>query len=348
MSKKNSNESDILYSIWRLKWTVVIGMMIVTGGVMAFGLVGAVAFHFNDENSISMLGMILPMIVVCILVLLIIDSHIRKKMKKIIDGIHEVAEGNFDYRIDLKDAEEYHQLYEDFNMMATELYRTRKEMDSFVNEFAHEFKTPITSISGFAKLLYETGEGIEDDERMQYLQMIAEQSERLCSLSQNTLLLSKVNAMQIISDRERYDICEQIRRCVILLSDGIEEKHLNVGIPEDCVMMYYGNQELLEHVWINLLSNAVKYTPEGGDIVIRFEENTDVISISISDTGTGMDEETVSRIFDRYYQHDTVSLTRGNGIGLAIVKRITELSGGDITVESAPGSGSTFTVKLPK
>ncbi len=231
--------------------------------------------------------------------------------------------------------------------MTLELKKTKEEMEAFTNEFAHEFKTPITAISGFADVLAETGESIETKERMEYLKMIQDESRRLLHLFQNTLLLSKMEAMQVVVEKEDYDLAEQIRQCLILLSKSLDEKNIEIEMDEDLSLNYCENRELLQHVWINLLNNAVKFTPEGGTITITGKRDDAKISVSIADTGIGMDEETASHIFEKYYQNDPVSLTKGSGIGLAIVKRIVDLCGGEITVSSWPGTGSKFTIVLP-
>nr|MCR5416214.1 HAMP domain-containing histidine kinase [Pseudobutyrivibrio sp.] len=221
------------------------------------------------------------------------------------------------------------------------------EMEAFTNEFAHEFKTPITAISGFSDYLLETGADVESPERLEQLQMISDESKRLLNLSVNTLLLSKVEAMQIVNDKEKYDIAEQLRKCVILLSKMLDSKAIDVEMDEDVKLLYCGNEELLQHVWINLLSNAIKFTPKGGKITIEGRVSTGAIIVSITDSGVGMTEETIAHIFEKYYQNDSVSIARGSGIGLSIVKRIVTLCNGDIQVKSSVGNGTTFTVLLP-
>ncbi len=335
-----------------MKWIYLTGTIVVIGGVMSYGLICYYAFDFNRDNSVTMVGMIPLMVLVYIAVIKIIISGMEKKMGKLFDGIHEVSSGNFEYKIDLKDADEYKQLYEEFNNMSLELYKTRAEIEAFTNEFAHEFKTPITAINGFAELLYETGAEIENEERLSYLQLIKEESERLCTLSQDTLLLSKVNSIQILSEKQEYDIYEQIRRCIILLENDLNKKNIDVEIDEDTIIKFDANPELMEHVWINLLTNAIKHSPKNSTITVKSGDaairESDLslekynCCISISDMGKGMDKDTLDHIFDKYYQKDKFS--PGNGIGLAIVKRIVDLNGGNIFVKSSEGNGSTFTI----
>lgn len=182
---------------------------------------------------------------------------------------------------------------------------------------------------------------------MEYLEVIYQQSGRLANLSQNTLLLSKLEGCQILTDKTEFLLSEQIKCCAILLLKEMERKHITLHMPEEFEFSYYGNEELMEQIWINLLNNAIKFTPENGEITISAETLPNEVKISVSDTGIGMTAETQKHIFEKYYQNDTSSLTKGSGIGLSIVKRITELCGGDVTVHSKLHQGSTFTIHLP-
>ena len=228
-----------------------------------------------------------------------------------------------------------------------ELQRTKDEMTQFTNNFAHEFKTPLTAVKGFADYLYETGGGTESEERMEYLKVISEQSGRLSRMASNTLILSKAEACQIPVHQTWFNMGEQIRRCFITQSREMEQKHLTPDLPEDFDFSFYGNEEQLEQIWINLIGNAIKFTPEGGVVGARCEKSGGRLVIEIFDNGIGMDQETMAHVFDKYYQHDPSGVSSGNGIGLAIVRRIAELYGGSVRAESKPGYGSVFTVELP-
>lgn len=334
--------------VLQARWIFFLSAAVVIGSIMSFGLITFLFFDMNRQSSIYMLGMILPMAVLVIICLYFILKAMEKRIARLLVAITEVSNGNLDVVIDTRGAEEYKEIYESFNRMTKELRVTKEEMQNFVNDLAHEFKTPITSISGFADYLYQTGDAIETEERMQFLKLISDQAQRLANLSQNTLLLSKLEACQIVTEKETFALGEQIKQCVILLLRQFEQKHITVDIPEDFDFHYCGNRELMEQIWINLLNNALKFTPEGGTVTVSCEKNAAALQIRVADTGVGMDEETLKRIFDKYYQNDTTSLTKGNGIGLSIVRRIVELCGGSIAVESRPGCGSTFTVTLPQ
>ncbi|MDF2654702.1 MAG: two-component sensor histidine kinase [Bacillota bacterium] len=339
-------KQDATFKLVQFRWVFIADTIVVVGAVMAYGLIATYWLGMGRNNAISMLAIIPLMMIAVGLGTYFTLRSVRRKMSDLLIGIKEVSNGNLEVQLDSKKAEEYASIYDGFNRMTAELKKTKAEMQNFVNEFSHEFKTPITSISGFAQYLIETGVGIESPERIQYLRIIAEESLRLAVLSQNTLLLSKVEACEIITEKEIYDLSEQIKRCAILLLPKIEQKKIDFELDVDDIS-YVGNMELMEQVWINLLNNAIKFTPEYGEIKISAQFKSDHISIKFSDSGIGMDEETAAHIFEKYYQHDTISAVRGNGIGLSIVSRIISLCGGEICVESKPQEGSTFIITLP-
>jgi signal transduction histidine kinase len=326
-----------------IHWAVWFYIVILISSVMAFGLITFLEFDMNRNDAIYMLGMIPCMGVVAGVSIIKIINTLKVRMKKISDGINRVAEGNLDIEIDLNNSGEYRNMYRNFNRMVRELKNTKMEMQNFINDFSHEFKTPITSIHGFAELLLENN--INEEERRQYLQIIAEESHRLAALSQNTLLLTKLDAQEVITDKREFDLEEQIKRCTILLFREMEKKEIILNM-ELSPAKYYGSGELMQQIWMNLISNAVKFTPQGGEITIIMISIGNQITVNISDTGIGMDEETMKHIFDKYYQGDSSHATIGFGLGLSIVKRIVDLCGGNITATSTKGMGSTFSVEL--
>ncbi len=344
---RKNQKSNVIISRKQLAWYYLIGGLIVIGSVMSFGLVAFFAFDLSRESALAMVFMIIPMGLVMFFAIHNITKRIESKLGPLVTGIHRVADGDLSTQLDTRYSGEYLNAYKEFNHMVKELKTTKDEMESFVNEFTHEFKTPITSISGFAELLVESGPELTDEERNEYLKIIEEQSKRLTNLSQNSLLLSKVEATQILTGKVTYNICEQIQQCVLLFIKQAEMKNIAFDIPEDSRIEYFGNKELMEQVWINLIGNAIKFTPDGGLISITEEADGNEIRIAIRDSGEGMSSETIDHIFEKYYQHDLTSVVKGNGIGLAIVHRVVELSEGRIEVESKLGEGSKFTVILP-
>ena len=214
----------------------------------------------------------------------------------------------------------------------------------FVNTFSHEFKTPLISIRGFAKLLQN--DDLTPEQRQTYTNTVVQQSERLAAMSTHILELAQYENTEIVSGKTLYSLDEQLRRCVRQQERDWLQKGLTVEGDLDQVD-YYGNEELVEHIWSNLLSNAIRFTPSGGQITVVLRQSEGEITVSVSDTGIGMDEETQRHIFEKFYRAAPYPDSRGNGLGLSIVRRVVALCGGRVAVFSRPGNGSTFTVTLP-
>ena len=292
-------------------------------------------------------GLIIPLCSIMSIVILGTIRSLNKSFLPLLHSLEKVSQG--DYSVRITQPKNRFQGFmvpvnDTFNKMVTELQNTSILRTDFINAYSHEFKTPIASINGFANLMLR--QNVTEEEQKQYLQIIADESKRLADLANNTLLLSKLDSQQIVTDRKPYKLDEQLRKCVIMLSDGWNEKHLNFSGDMDEIV-YNGNEEIMQHLWLNLLSNAIKFTPDGGDIEVTLSKLNDMAVVSIADTGVGMDEETIKHIFEKYYQGDAGRKQNGLGFGLSLVHRIVELCGGTITVKSSLDEGSTFTVTLP-
>ena len=271
---------------------------------------------------------------------------ILKPLNQLIKATEAVATGDFSVRVEESGGDsEIGDLLRNFNHMTEELAGIEMFRNDFINNFSHEFKTPIVSIRGFAKQLQN--ENLSIEKRREYTDIIVDESERLANMSSNILLLSKFENQQLITNQAEYDLDEQIRKCIILLEKQWSRKSIEIDLDLAPVKIY-SNAEMLSHLWINLIENAVKYSPDHGNITISCGENGEDILFSISNTGDGMDDSTIKRIFDKFYQGDKSHAAQGSGIGLSIVKRIVELCKGEIAVESKIGQGTTFTVKLPR
>lgn len=290
-------------------------------------------------------GIFVTLLIVLIPVNLKLYRKRKKELDTLLEAIRKVADGKYSFRIAVDEKAGFAPIYEDFNKMCGELESVQLLRNDFINNYSHEFKTPITSINGFASLLLERE--LSEKEQREYLEIIVEESARLSQLAANTILLSRLNVQQIITDIEEYDLSEQIRQCSVILSKSWLEKGIEFD-GEFPSVRFYGNKELMQHLWLNLLNNAVKYTPAGGKITVRVTAQGESIAALISDTGEGMSAETQEHLFEPYYQGDTSHAGQGLGLGLSICRRITELCGGTISVRSEQGKGSCFTVTLPK
>ncbi|MGI5824711.1 MAG: ATP-binding protein [Bacillota bacterium] len=268
-----------------------------------------------------------------------------KPINEMLVATKAFAKGDFTVRVnDRCGNAEMRELLSSFNQMAEELDSIEIFRSDFINNFSHEFKTPIVSIRGFAKQLKNSD--LPPEIREEYIDIIISESERLTNMSANVLLLSKLEAQQIINDRQIYSVDEQIRNCILLLEKQWTSKDIDLDIDLEPIL-YLGNSEIMSHVWINLLGNAIKFTPEGGKLVIRLHYDDGNMVFSVQDSGIGMNKECLEHIFDKFYQVDSSHAASGNGLGLALVKRIVNMCKGEIQVESEPGVGSTFTVVLP-
>lgn len=230
-----------------------------------------------------------------------------------------------------------------FNKMAEELQNTEMLRSDFVNNFSHEFKTPIVSIAGFASLLRRGN--LPEEQQKEYLEAIKEESMRLSALATNVLNLSRIENQTILGQKNRFNLSEQIRSCILLLERRWSAKHLDLSLDFDEYEIE-ADPELLKEVWINLLDNAVKFTPEYGLIRVTIQPGAEGIRVAVTNTGSTIPPEKRDRIFQKFYQADESHATQGNGVGLAIVKKVVELHHGQVNV-SCDENSTTFTVVLP-
>ncbi|WP_124101246.1 HAMP domain-containing sensor histidine kinase [Ruminococcus sp. Marseille-P6503] len=292
---------------------------------------------------LTLLVFILASIAVSTIISLFFSRLPLRPVHTLVEGMSQLAQGNYKERIDLGDTRLGQNLSESFNLLAEELENTEMLRSDFVNGFSHEFKTPIVSILGFAKLLSRGN--VPAQQQKEYLKIIEEESSRLAAMATNVLNMTKIENQNILTDVERYNLSEQLRTCVLLLEKKWSRKNLQITADFEEYEIS-GNEELLKQIWINLLDNAVKFTPEQGEISIGIQKHQDCLTVEISNTGSEISPEDQARIFQKFYQGDGSRATEGNGLGLSIALKIAELHNGSIGVSSRPGK-TVFTVKLP-
>lgn len=258
------------------------------------------------------------------------------------DGLEKAVEGDFYAKLDPSNAGAMSKVYKNFNRVTDELKNVRNMQEDFVSNYSHELRTPISSIKGFSEMLLEEE---TSEEKKKYLKIILESANRLTNLAEESILMTKLES-QVILEKQEYSLSEQIRNCIIMLEPSWSAKNLDINVEIEEII-YNGNKDIMQHLWMNLITNSIKYNKENGKLDISLKKNNEGKTIvEISDTGIGMTEEQVSHIFEKYYQVEKSKTMQGLGLGLTIVNKILNLVNGEIRVTSKIGEGSTFTVIL--
>ena len=292
--------------------------------------------------------------VIFLSVLFTVIDAIRRKFttgritKHIAGAANRLVQGDFDVRIapisSLSSDESFNQIIDCFNTMAEELAGVETLRTDFIANVSHEMKTPLSVMQNYGTLLQMPD--LEEEKRIEYAKGVAEGSRRLADMMTNILKLNKLEKQQIYPKTEEYDLGEQLCECLLQFENVWEEKHIEIETEIVEGIKVSTDEELLSLVWNNLFSNALKFTPEGGTVGLVLEATEEHAIVKVIDTGCGMSPEVGAHIFEKFYQGDTSHAMQGNGLGLALVKRVVDILNGEISVESAVGKGSTFTVKF--
>jgi signal transduction histidine kinase len=279
---------------------------------------------------------------------IISNKFVLKTLGDVLDSMEKLKSGDFSVRIDkdkLFGPTPLIKYSDSFNALAEELESIEMLRSDFVNNFSHEFKTPIVSLRGFASLLKESN--LSEDRRKEYVDIIVSESDRLAALATNVLNLSKIESQTILTGCKHFEIGESVRQTLLILEPKWTEKRLAIDINIDEVE-FYGNDMLLSQVWLNILDNAVKFSEYDSKLIVNIADSQDSIKFSVRDFGCGMDEFSLKHVFDKFYQGDTSRSSSGHGLGMSIVKKIVELHKGSAEVADAEGEGTVVTVYLPK
>ena len=265
-------------------------------------------------------------------------------MMKLGDAMRKVAGGDFTVRLDCSSRiRDVREVYGSFNTMVKELGNTETLQTDFVSNVSHEFKTPINAIEGYASLLQDSQ--LTDEQKNAYIDKIIFNTRRLSDLVGNILLLSKVNNQTISLKASTFRLDEQVRQSILALESKWEKKEIEFDIDLDEIE-YTGFENLLSHVWLNLIDNAVKFSPQNGQIRIRLKQLDGSVTFSIWDNGLPIPEADIDRIFNKFYQGDNSHASEGNGLGLALVRKIVAAAHGTINVTSSEDAGTEFVVAL--
>lgn len=332
-----------------MKLTILSAIIILASEILSFTATIVIGFLYGGtNNTIQVVGSIIASFLIGSLLAFIIGNTVLKPLSELVKATKRVTGGDFNTALEIGWMErhtikELRELIQDFNEMTEELRNTEMFRNDFISNFSHEFKTPLVSIRGFARQLYEGN--LTEEQQREFSKIILDETEYLSVLSQNTLLMTNIENKDIITEKTDFSLDEQLRECMIRLEPQWSRKNIDIDMDLDEVHFYW-NKSMLSHVWNNLFDNAVKFTPENGSIYVTCNRRDGLIVVKIKDSGCGIPEEALSHIFEKFYQADASHATKGNGLGLSLVKKVVELCGGDIFVKSEVGKGTEFTVEL--
>jgi len=308
----------------------------------------------TEENIAAAAKLTFGNVVLITLIFGTID-YVRRKMmvdrpvRIITEATEKIMQGDFSIRIATMHGagvEGFNQIGVAINKMAEELSGTETLRTDFIANVSHELKTPLAVMGNYATMLQRPG--ITEEEKNEYAKAISEAARKLAQLITNILKLNKLENQQIFPQPQEFDLGEQLCESLLMFEDAWEAKNLEIETDIEDDVRIKSDPELLSLVWNNLISNAVKFTPDGRTVGLSLKTEGSYVTVQVRDTGCGMKPETGIHIFEKFYQGDPSHATQGNGLGLALVKRVIDILNGEIEVQSVYGKGSTFTVKLKR
>lgn len=301
----------------------------------------------SENTSLIVVICVVSLMIIAQIITIVFTKWFIRPVNSISYAINCIAKGDFDVRIDSsKFKNEMKEIADDLNKMAKELKSIEVMRSDFVSNVSHEFRAPLSAIQGYVTLLSNTN--ITDEQRKEYFTKLSESTRQLTGLVDNVLRLSRLESQNIVSESKPFSLDEQLRCAVLVFEQQWTQKNieLELDLPE---CEYNGNEEMLNQIWLNLIGNAVKFTDENGKIEISLDVSNDrFVKVTVRDNGIGMTDEVKKHIFEKFYQADISRKVEGNGLGLALVKIIADLTHSSVEIESEEGRGSKFTVKLPK
>ncbi len=353
--KKADFWSKILKAIYRCLLFFLLVAFLVTSSTMLFVSVLSESLELQlTEANMNMAAKLTFGNVIFLSILFTVIDAVRRKFttekatKHIAKAAKKVVEGDFSVRISpmnrLGTDENFNEIIKCFNTMTEELAGVETLRTDFIANVSHEMKTPLAVMQNYGTLLQTPN--LAEEKRIEYAKGITESSHRLADMMTNILKLNRLEKQQIYPKREEYDLGEQLCACLLNYETVWEKKNIEIEVEMAENVKVNADSELLSLVWNNLFSNAFKFTPDGGKVSVSLEDVNDCAVVKVGDSGCGMTSEVGAHIFEKFYQGDTSHATQGNGLGLALVKRVVDILQGEISVESELGKGSVFTVKF--
>lgn len=345
----------ILLSIWRYLVFFLLMSFVITCCMLLFlhSMVKATGMELTREGIREAAKLTFANVLLLSLLCTVIDGirrrfTVERPVKQITDAAEKMMKGDFSVRVpaagSIERADGLALIGDYFNKMAEELSGIETLRTDFISNVSHELKTPLAVIRNYGTLLQQPD--LPEEERLAYAKAVTDASRRLANLISNILKLNKLENQQIFPAAQTYDLGEQLCECLLSFEKAWEEKNLEIETELEENVLVRTDAEMMTLVWNNLFSNAVKFTEEGGTVSLRLKTEGDFAVVQVADTGCGIRPEVGRHIFEKFYQGDTSHAAEGNGLGLALVKRVVDIIGGEISVESEAGGGSTFTVKL--
>lgn len=339
----------IAYSVWKFIVLFAFLSFVITCNFLLFmQFVPLEDAELDSAASLTMFNVIFLTLIICILYEVYRRWRVRRPVKRILGGMEKIVEGDFSARIPYLQGEdsgnEYDEIIKGLNHLAEELSGVETLRTDFISNVSHELKTPLAVIQNYGTILQNPT--LSEKEQMEYAKAITEQTRKLSALITNILKLNRLENQQIFPEKQDYNLSEQICECLLGFEQAWEKKNLVIETDIDEDVMVCQDAELLSLVWNNLFSNAVKFCKEEGTVSVSVKKEKDGVLVSVSDEGCGISPEVGAHIFEKFYQGDTSHATQGNGLGLALVKRVIDIVGGEIHVQSVLGKGSTFLVRL--
>ncbi len=353
--KSNSKIKSILQSLNHYLIFFLIIAFVITCCIMLFVTIlqNTMGIKFTEEQ-ISAAAKLTFLNVLGFSAIFTLLDGIRRRfivirpIRRIIQAAEKMSKGDFSVRVPgvhgIIGEDMFNQIGDCFNQLAQELSGVETLRTDFVANVSHELKTPLAVMQNYGTMLQAPG--LPEEQRLEYAKAITDACRRLANLITNILKLNKLENQQIYPVAAEYDLSEQICECLLQFEEVWEKKNINIETDMEDGVRITSDAELLSHVWNNLFSNAIKFTEPGGTVSVCLKTTDHHLIVKVSDTGCGMSPEIGAHIFDKFYQGDTSHSTQGNGLGLALVKRVVDIMRGEIRVESETGKGSTFTVTL--
>ena len=344
--KKQKSQSS------RINWVGIVSFFILIAFVMQMAILCYDYITKKTSNN-SLIALLILVEIVILSAFCTVFDWIRRKItidkptQKILTATEKIAQGDFETRLEITHEygkyNQYDLIMENLNKMAMELEKNQVLKTDFISNVSHEIKTPLAVIQNYATLLQD--DSLDSERRISYAKTLISATKRITDLITNVLKLNKLENQEIQEKHELFNLTEALENSVVEFESLIEKKNLNIVCDFDFVNIF-SSKSLLEIVWNNLISNAIKFTPEGGKIEISLKKKKKDVEIKVVDTGVGMSPEVGEKIFEKFYQGDTSHATQGNGLGLALVKKVIDILGGEIFVESELNKGSSFTISL--